>query len=212
MKRIIAIILTGIFVTAFVISPIATVVAYELIFNKRYETKSYLEYSVEDFEGLVINISRFESDGISLAGYKYSKQHVDIKGVVIVAHGLGGGGHNSYMPFIDYFASNGYYVFAYDARGNDNSDGSINGLPEGIKSLNSAINHVKNLDEYQGLPITLFGHSWGGYSVGNVLNMHPEIKSAVIIAGFNESEDMLRYQGEKYARDKLGLLIPYLKL
>ena len=58
----------------------------------------------------------------------------------------------------------------------------------------------------------LIGHSWGGYSVGNVLNLHPDIRAAVIISGFNESEDMLKYQGEKYAKDKWGILLPYLKL
>ena len=212
MKRFITILLIGMILIAFVISPIATVVAYELIFDKRYETKNYLQYTVEDFDGLMMERSDFESDGLCLAGYKYSKKCENIKGLVIVAHGLGGGGHNAYLPFIDYFTSNGYYVFSYDARGNDNSEGTVSGLPMGIISLDSAIDHAKSITEYQGLPIALFGHSWGGYSVGNVLNIHPEIKAAVIIAGFNESEDMLKYQGEKYAGDKLGLLLPYLKI
>ena len=212
MKRLVIILLIGILLLAFVVSPIATVVAYELIFDKRYETKSYIEYAVEDFDGLVMERSDFESDGLRLAGYKYSKEQSEIKGVIIISHGLGGGGHNSFLPFVDLFTANGYYVFTYDARGNDKSEGTVEGLPTGIMSLNDAIDHTKTIEEYQGLPIALFGHSWGGYSVGNVLNMHPEIEAAVIIAGFNESEDMLRYQGEKYAGDKLGLLLPYLKI
>lgn len=157
--------------------------------------------------------SDFQSEDVTLAGYKYSKANQEIKGVVIIAHGLGGGGHNTYMPFIDYFTSNGYYVFAYDARGNDNSGGdAVEGLPQGIICLDNALHHVVAIEEYKDLPIALFGHSWGGYSVGNVLNMHPDIKAAVIIAGFNESEDLLEYQGQQMADAGVHILMPYLKL
>lgn len=49
--------------------------------------------------------------GQKLVGYNY---YVDknVKGIVIFAHGFGGGGHNSYMDCANYFAKNGYYVFA----------------------------------------------------------------------------------------------------
>ena len=196
-----------------IILPITTVIVYESIFGERYETASWLEFSVEDYEGLQMERCDFQSEDVTLAGYKYSKANQEIKGVVVIAHGLGGGGHNTYMPFIDYFTSNGYYVFAYDARGNDNSGGdSVGGLPQGIICLDNALHHVVAIEEYQDLPITLFGHSWGGYSVGNVLNMHPDIKAAVIIAGFNESEDLLEYQGQQMAGAGVHILMPYLKL
>jgi len=178
--------------------PIVTVIVYESIFSFRYETLPWLEYSVSDFDGLKVERSDFESDGITLAGYKYSKENTDSKGLVILAHGLGGGGHNTYMPFIYEFTSNGYSVFTYDARGNDESGGrSVGGLPQGVIDLDSAIRHTKEIDEYKGFPIFLFGHSWGAYSSATVLNIHPDIKAAVIIAGFNESEDMMKYQSEK---------------
>ena len=196
-----------------IILPVTTVIVYESIFGERYETASWLEFSVEDYEGLQMERSDFQSEDVTLAGYKYSKANQEVKGVVVIAHGLGGGGHNTYMPFIDYFTSNGYYVFAYDARGNDNSGGdSVGGLPQGIICLDNALHHVVAIEEYQDLPITLFGHSWGGYSVGNVLNMHPDIKAAVIIAGFNESEDLLEYQGQQMAGAGVHILMPYLKL
>ena len=196
-----------------IILPITTVIVYESIFGERYETASWLEFSLEDYEGLQMERSNFQSEDVTLAGYKYSKANQVVKGVVVISHGLGGGGHNTYMPFIDYFTSNGYYVFAYDARGNDNSGGdSVGGLPQGIICLDNALHHVGSIEEYQDLPITLFGHSWGGYSVGNVLYMHPEIKAAVIIAGFNESEDLLEYQGQQMAGAGANILMPYLKL
>ena len=196
-----------------IILPITTVIVYESIFGERYETISWMQFSVEDYEGLQMERSDFQSEDVTLAGYKYSKADQEVKGVVVISHGLGGGGHNTYMPFIDYFTSNGYYVFAYDARGNDNSGGdSVGGLPQGIICLDNALHHVGSIEEYQDLPITLFGHSWGGYSVGNVLYMHPEIKAAVIVAGFNESEDLLKYQGQQMAGAGANILMPYLKL
>ena len=196
-----------------IILPVLSVVAYESIFGERYETASWMQFSVDDYEGLQMERSDFQSDDVTLAGYKYSKDNQEVKGVVVIAHGLGEGGHNTYMPFIDYFTSNGYYVFAYDAKGNDNSGGdTVEGLPQGIISLDDALDHAAEIEEYQNLPFTLFGHSWGGYSVGNVLNMHPDIKAAVIIAGFNESEDLLEYQGEQMAGEGAKILTPYMAL
>ena len=196
-----------------VILPSVTVIIYEAIFGRRYETPTWMEFSVADFDGLQMERSDFLSDGVMLAGYKYSKSNQEVKGVVILAHGLGGGGHNSYMPLIDFFTSNGYYVFSYDAIGNDNSEGnSVRGLPQGIICLDDAIGHASCIEEYQNLPFVLFGHSWGGFSVGNVLRMHPEIQAAVIVAGFNESEDLLKYQGERVVGKNAPDLMPYLKL
>ena len=197
-----------------VVIPIVTVIVYESIFSMRYETADWMEFSVSDYEGLTVQRSDFLSDnGISLAGYKYQKDDTDPKGVVIISHGLGGGGQNQYMPVIDCLTSGGYYVFSYDASGNDNSGGkSVEGFPQGIVDLDMAICHLSEIEEYKGLPICLFGHSWGAYSVGNVLNLHPEIKAAVLMAGFDESEDMLLYYSQKYVGSAIKLLLPYVTL
>lgn len=197
-----------------VVMPVATVVIYESIFSFRFETEEWLRYSVEDFDGLLCERSDFYStDGTRLAGYKYSKDAESVKGVVVVAHGLGGGGHNFYMPFIDVFASNGYKVFAYDAHGNDESDGkSTKGLPQGVIDLDCAISHVKSLDEYAKLPIVLFGHSWGAYSSASVLSFHPDVKAAVIVSGFNESEDLIVHQGRQFVGPLADLTAPYVFL
>ena len=196
-KRLISII-CGFLAIPLVLFPVASVVVYEVIFSQRYETPDWLEFSVDEFENLQVERCELSTDyGITLAGYQYEKPQETYKGVVVVSHGLGGG-HNTYMPMIDQFASNGYCVFAYDATGNDNSTGnSIRGLPQGIKDLETAISYVKEAPRYDGLPIVLFGHSWGAYSVGNVLNFHPDVEAAVIVAGFNESEDMLLHYSEK---------------
>ncbi len=195
-----------------IILPVTSIAVYESIFGTRYETVSWMAFSPEDYEGLQVERSDFPSGNVTLAGYQYSKAAEKIKGVVVIAHGLGGGGHNTYMPFVDYFTSNGYDVFAYDARGNDNSGGEVEGIPQGLIDLDNAIRHVESLAEYRDLPLVLFGHSWGGYAVGNVLNMHPEVRAAVIVAGFNRSGDLLEYQGRQMAGNAVGVLLPYLNL
>lgn len=186
---------------------------YEKAFGQRWEPESWMEYSVSDFDGLHMERSDFLSDGITLAGYRYFGDCDTISGVVIVAHGMGGGGQNEYMPVIDYFVSNGFYVFAYDARGNGNSGGANSkGFPQGVIDLDSAITHAETIDEYQGLPILLFGHSWGAYSSACVLALHPEIKAAAIISGCNDSMDLIQYYGNSHAGAFGSLLLPYMRL
>ncbi len=175
--------------------PLSSVLVYEAIFGRRSETEPWMEFHHEDY-GISLDRSDFyEENGTHIAGYKYSKPTKKPKGVVIIAHGFTGGGHNKYMPFIDVFTSNGYRVFSYDAKGNDKSEGkSIGGFPQGVIDLDYAIRHVRKIPEYQGLPIMLFGHSWGAYSVGNVLNVQGDIACAVMVAGFNEGQDMISYR------------------
>ncbi len=206
----------AVFLTAnfLVIMPVMTVVVYETIFNRRYEPASWTEFDVSDFEDLVVERSSFSSkDGQRLAGYHYFKSDQPVNGVVVLSHGLGCGGQNSFMPFADYFTSNGYLVFAYDATGNGESEGdSVRGLPQGIVDLDFALRYVKSLDRYKDLPVVLLGHSWGAYSVGAVLNLHPDVEAAVLISGPDRSIDLMLHESKNY----VGVLaipeVPYLML
>lgn len=192
---------------------VAGAVAYEQNFGVRYETVALSQYSLDKYDGLQVERSDFTADGVALAGYQYFKTGREVKGVIVLAHGLGGGGHIGYLPFIDRFTADGYLVFAYDARGNDNSGGeSVGGLPQGVICLDAAISHVEQLAQYQGLPVVLFGHSWGGYSVGNVLKFHPEVKAAVMLAGFNDTVGMLEYYGEQKVGKLAHVLVPFMSL
>ena len=119
------------------------------MYNENFDVSanSYepLMLRVEDFEGLECTEYSFPSDkGQKLAGYLYSsgeEQH----GIVIISHGFGGGGHNSYMDVADYFAKNGYYVFAYDATAMDKSEGEgLGGVPQGVIDLDHAISFVES--------------------------------------------------------------------
>jgi len=209
------IIIACIVVAVLIVATVAGgIVAYEMIFGMRYQTEPWLAFTAADYDGLIMERSDFDSDGTALAGYKYSAARTEeAKGVVVMAHGLGSGGHNTFMPLIDAFTSGGYYVFTYDVHGNGESGGrSVEGLPQGLIDLDSAIAHAETIEEYAGLPFMLFGHSWGAYSSANVLAFHPEIEAVVIVSGFNESENMLRHYGDQYAGPAGGLLMPYLEI
>ncbi|MBE6535679.1 MAG: alpha/beta fold hydrolase [Ruminococcaceae bacterium] len=197
-----------------VLMPTATFIIYESIFGVRYDPSPWNTLSAEDFDGLIVEKAQIAvNDDKELAAFKYSRADMTHKGVIIVAHGLGGGGHTPYLPLIDAFARGGYYVFAYDATANGDTDGSsVEGFPQGIIDLEHAIKYVMQAPEYKGLPLTLFGHSWGAYSTASVLGLYPEIEAAIVVAGFNESEDLILYQGEKYVGSTASLTTPYVSL
>ncbi len=184
---------------------------YNENFNKRFESYEPLRLYVEDFEGLKRTGYQFASDkGQLLTGYLYTAVE-DPKGLIVIAHGFGGGGHNSYMDVANYFAQNGYAVFAYDATGNDESEGDgVGGIPQGVVDLDAALTFAEK--EFPGLPIGLFGHSWGGYSVCNVLRYDHDIKAVISCSGFNKSSDLFEAEGKKQAGAGIYLLLPFVKL
>lgn len=214
-KRKIIIVLVVVLVVILFIIPIGiSALIYEDNFGSRYEKYSPMARNIDEFEGLNSKRYTFSSnDGQMLVGYEYFRELENTKGVVVIAHGLGGGGHNSYMGIADFFTLNGYVVFAYDATGNDESEGSsVKGMPQGLIDLDYAIQFIKQTPEFDDLPIVLFGHSWGGYSVGSVLNLHPDVKAVVMVAGFNKSMDIIEEEGRKIAGDGISALLPYISL
>lgn len=195
------------------ISPlIASQILFTKFFNTRIETYQPLSYKVSDFDGLHRNKHSFKSNnGQKLTGYMYYSDYTtNPKAVIILSHGYGGGGQTTYMDCTNYLCAHGFYVFAYDCTGNDESEGTgIIGFPQGIIDLHSAINYVESLEEYKSFPLMLFGHSWGAYSTANVLYYHPEVKAVVAISGFNQSAEMIKSQGHRYAPGSEDGLIPY---
>jgi dienelactone hydrolase len=212
--KIIVAICVGLIIVLLVVPFALSVYIYQSNFGVRYETLPWLSWDIEDFEGLNKERYTFASNnGQMLTGYRYFKDTDTTKGVVIIAHGLGGGGHNAYMDVADHLTSNGYVVFAYDATGNDESEGdSVGGMPQGIIDLDHAVRFVKNSTEFEGLPIMLFGHSWGAYSAGSVLSIHPDIKAVVMGAGFNTSIDIIEEEGRRQAGVAIDFVLPYLSL
>ena len=185
---------------------------YDGSFNYRCTTSEEYSFSMSDFPSMTRERHTFTSnDGQTLVGYLYKQDNGEAqKGVIVFAHGLGAGGQCGYMDIFNYLSSCGYYVFAYDATANDESEGDvIGGLPQGIIDLDYAIDYAQTIDEIKDLPFVLMGYSWGGMSVGNVLNYHPEVKAAVTLAGWNKSMNMIDYRGCQMVGGVAKLLLPF---
>lgn len=212
-KKILIIVLCIVPVLIIVGDWVLSVMIYNENFNKRFESYEPLMLHIDDFDGLQRTKYEFSSDkGQTLTGYMYSSGE-NQQGIIVMAHGFGGGGHNSYMDCANYFAHHGYYVFAYDVTGNDESEGEgVGGLPQGVIDLDYAISFVEESGNFPDLPIGLFGHSWGGYSVCSVLTYHPEVKAVIECSGFNSSSDMFEAEGKKQAGNGIYVMMPFVKL
>lgn len=210
-KVILTIFVIGILVTVLLLFGFSAYI-YQSNFGGRFESSG--TPNISEFAGLHRERYTFSSNhGQNLVGYKYFKDDKTAKGVIVLAHGFGGGGHANYMDTADYFASNGYVVFAYDATGNDESEGKgVGGMPQGVIDLDYALKFVKGSPDFEGFPIMLFGHSWGAYSAGSVLNLHPDIKAVVMGAGFNKSTDMIEEEGRRQAGAGVDMVLPFMSL
>ena len=183
---------------------------YKQNFGIRFTSFEPYCRDIAEFDGLEREKHVFTSnEGQKITGYVYTKGDTEPKGLIVLAHGFGGGGHCSYMDVADYFASNGYNVFAYDATGNDESEGeSVKGLPQGVIDLDYALNYIKADEGLSDLPLMLWGHSWGGYSACSVAKLHPEIEGIISVAGFNSSLDMIENVGRDMAGDAIDYAMP----
>lgn len=179
----------------------ATKKIYDSIFkHHRYSSKA-LGYSLDDFPLLARKRYEFKNvNGLKLVGYIYQKENINKNRLMVFAHGFGKGGHNRYLNLIEYFCRQGYYVFAYDATGNDESEGNdIKGFTQGYLDADKAISFVESLKEYKNLPLDICGHSWGAYSMSNALYLHPRVNALVAFSGFNKSTSIFKANGELYS-------------
>lgn len=152
----------------------------------------------------------FESGNNRLQGYVYGLNQE--QGLVVVAHGLGGGA-DSYLSQITYSVDQGWRVFAYDATGSFDSEGkTTKGFPQALIDLDAALTYINTQEEFATLPILLFGHSWGGYAVANLLYYDYEIAGVATVSGANSPMEMILEQGRSMMGGFLNIQYPYLWL
>jgi pimeloyl-ACP methyl ester carboxylesterase len=146
-------------------------------------------------ENYPLELVSFLSGKNRLQGYLYPT--ADSPGLVVVAHGLGGGA-DSYLPQIRYFLDKGWSVFAYDATACYDSEGeAVRGFPQGILDLHAALRFVESRPDLAELPVVIFGHSWGGYSAANVLHYDHDIAGIVAVAAPSSAAEMIVEQGRQ---------------
>ena len=120
----------------------------------------------------------------------------DPEGLVVISHGLGGG-EESYLPEMMYFVDHGYQVLCYSNTGCWDSEGeNCVGLSQSVLDLDAALDWVESERRFDGVPVFLFGHSWGGYAVAAIFHFDHDIAASASVAGFNEAMPMIMEWGE----------------
>ena len=154
---------------------------YRKQFVCRYDKEVGIPYhSYEDFNGLhqeaytFINSLKAE---IHYFFYYYDNYKEDK--IVLFCHGLGPG-HTAYLKEIETLAKHGYKVLTIDYMGCGESKGKL------LRSLNEPTRDTSELLDYLKLdkPIVLVGHSLGGYTALNLVNLRKKLQKAVILSGF----------------------------
>ena len=59
------------------------------------------------------------------------------------------------------------------------------GMAQSAIDLDAALTYIESNDELNGLPVLLYGHSWGGYAAAAVLGSDHDIKASVSISGYS---------------------------
>lgn len=215
-KRVIIIVAVAVIVLLLAAVQLIVLYLYNQTFHERFSSESNNSIlRFEDYETLNRERVDFKSNkGQNLVGYFYSAKAIaEPEAVVVFNHGFGGGGHAYYLPQIEYLAQHGYMVLGFDKTGNDESDGKyVKGLPQGVIDLEYALDFVRDDERSKELPILLYGHSWGGYSVCSVLEKADDIKAVVSISSFNKSQDMLMEQGSQMYGSITKILSPFMML
>lgn len=178
---------------------VSSMVVVKVMYDRQFDRadrprfSGYIRY--DDVDGYDRRVVKFKSGSNALAGYIYGEGND--KGLVVIAHGLGGGAEN-YLAETQYFVDNGWRVFSFDCTGSHGSEGKGTvGIPQSALDLNAALSYIEADGTLNDLPVMLYGHSWGGYAVAAVLNYGHNIAAAVSIAGFNAPMEILFEQGKK---------------
>jgi len=100
-----------------------------------------------------------------------------------------------------FFVNHGYRVLGYNCTGSYESEGkSTIGFSQAVLDLDAALNYVEQEDSLNTLDVLLFGHSWGGFAVTNILNYDHDITEVVSVAGVNSAKTFV----ENVMLDRLG--------
>ena len=154
---------------------------YKEAFIHRYDKDGIIPYlSHLDFLPLEMNKNSFVSSrGVKISYFIYHYQNFKKDKVVLFCPGIGPG-HTAYMREINSLCLKGYKVISLDYMGTGESEGdSLYSLNEPTRDVNDLLNHLKLKEE-----VILMGHSLGGYTSLNIINIRDDIKKAVIISGF----------------------------
>ena len=146
-------------------------------------------YSYTDFKGLNQEEYSFtNSKGIELKYFYFYYDNYKKDKIVLFLHGLDCG-HAAYMAEINELAKRGFKVLALDYTGCGDSKGKYLG------SLNAPTSDVLELLDYLNIQeeIVPIGHSMGGFTTLNLMNLKPNLTKGIVLAGLLSIKREIEY-------------------
>ena len=157
-------------------------------FVSRYDKEVGIPYySYTDFVDLKQEAFSFtNSKGIKISYFYYYYPNYKKDKIILFLPGIGPG-HTAYLKEIEEICKRGFKVLSLDYTGTDKSEGKYLG------SLNTPSEDVNELLDYLTLDkeVIVIGHSLGGYTSLNLLNLRNDINKGVIMAGFLSVESLI---------------------
>jgi len=138
----------------------------------------------------------FQLNGATLRGHVYGAEND--RGLIVFRHGIFSQ-HQDYLALITALVDRGWRVFAYDAIGCGESDGdSTLGMSQSPLDVAAAIDFARESGMADGMPLALFGHSWGGYGVAAALGLRPgSVDACVTMSGYDTPVKILTASAER---------------
>lgn len=204
-------IMVAVFVVVSVISILGISFAHDIVFGRvdygQYDSEHNLLYSDLDKTQYPRDIVQIQSGENVLTGYLYGADNSN--GLVIISPGHADA-NDIKLYEITYFVDNNWKVLCYDYTGCYNSQGSnMIGYTQSVHDLDAVLTYIDSSNDYQNIPIVLFGHSLGGYASAAVLQYSHSVKAAVIASGFDTPKEQWTYSIERYTGDFHYLLKPF---
>lgn len=156
----------------------------------RYDKDGFTPYlSSDDFSGLNKETHSFiNSLGAEISYFYYYYKDYNPNLVILFLHGLGPG-HTAYLREIETIAKMGYKVLTLDYMGCDSSKGDkMPSLNEPTRDVDELLNLLNLQTE-----VVVIGHSLGGYTAYNIMNIRNELHKAVVMSGFLRPDIVLNY-------------------
>lgn len=193
-------IISAVFIIFSVISILGILIAHSIVFGRvdyeRYDSEHYLLYSDLDKTQYPRDTLQIQSGENVLTGYLYGADNAN--GLIIISPGHADT-NDIKLYEITYFVDNNWKVLCYDYTGCYNSQGSnMIGYTQSVHDLDAVLTYVESSNDYQNIPVVLFGHSLGGYASAAVLQYEHKVKAAIIASGFDTPKEQWTYSIERY--------------
>lgn len=210
-RKIAGLVLLGVIV----IFSIASLIAVQVLFDDTFARTAPPDPGLTSRVCYEDVADQYDREAVSfLSGENRLRGHLygagNPEGLVVISHGLGGG-EGSYLMEALYFVDHGYQALCYSNTGCWDSEGeNCIGLNQSVLDLDAALTWVEGESRFDGVPVFLYGHSWGGYAVASIFHFDHEIAASASVAGFNKAMPMILEWGEGMMGPLVYLEYPFI--